>query len=275
MEGVELKDVLEFIGVEGKDLAEIKTNFDGRFVTRENAVKDEDIRTKIHGQMFGGVNTAIKRTFRDGLGVELDKEEIEGKKYEEILSLAASKVKDAHEAKVATLSDQVKASPKADEIEAEWSAKYEKVLGEKTNFESLLNDTKTEFETFRTNIETEKKSSAINGKIESLVGGLDWSDNTDKYTQTGFLTEMSKNYTLDLSDSGELQIKKDGDLIPDTSKHGDFMKPEDIYKTAANEAKLLKAPNAKTSTFVETKVNNDGLPKKRPSMATTNSHSSF
>lgn len=271
MEGVELKDILGFIGVEGKDLEEIKSNFDSRFVTRENAVKDDEIRNKIHGQMFGGVNTAIKRTFRDGFGVELDKEEIEGKKYEEILSLGASKAKEAYETKISTLSEQVKASPKAEEIEAEWKGKYEKVLGEKSNFESLLNDTKTEFETFRTNIETEKKSSAINSKIESLVSGLDWSENTDKYRKTGFLAEMSKNYSLDLSDSGDLQIKKDGNLIPDPSKHGDFMRPEDIYKVAAIDAKLLKAPNAKSSTFVKPTVNNDGMPTNpRPNRATEN-----
>jgi len=269
---MELKDIFDYVGVEAENVDDFKKAFDAKFLTRENAMSDPDIKSKITGAMAGGVTTHLRRAAKETFGFEVSKDEIEGKKIEEIFDMIATTAKAEYEGKINDLSEQVKTAPKVDEAVAEWKGKYEQVLGEKANFENLLGETKTAFEEFKTNVETEKKSGAINSKVESLIGGLDWSDQTNDFTKTGFLTEMGKNYSLDLNEKGDLQIKKDGNLIPNPAKHGDFLSPSDVYKQEAEKNKLLKAPNAKSGIFVNSQpaLNSDGVPNpnKRTNRAT-------
>jgi hypothetical protein len=85
---------------------------------------------------------------------------------------------------------------------------------------------------------------------------------------------MANNFQIDLNDAGEMQIKgQDGKMIPNASKHGEFMSPADVYRAEAEKNKMLKVANAqsaKSTNFVSTqsKVDSDGLPK-RANRATT------
>lgn len=268
---MELKDIFDYVGVEAENVDDFKKAFDAKFLTRENAMSDPDIKSKITGAMAGGITTHLRRTAKDNFGFEVSKDEIEGKKIEDIVDMIVTTAKTGYETKINDLSEQVKTTPKAEEISKEWEEKYNKVLGEKSNFESLLTETKTAFDEFKTNVETEKKTGAINHKVESMLGGLEWSEQTNDFTKTGFLAEMGKSYSLDLNEKGDLQIKKDGNLIPNPAKHGDFLSPSDVYKQEAEKNKLLKAPNAKSGTFVNSQpaLNPDGVPNpnKRPNRA--------
>lgn len=258
---MELKDIFDYVGVDAENIEDFKKAFDGKFITRENALSDSEIKSKITGAMAGGITTYLRRDAKEKFGLEVSKDEIEGKKIEDILDMVTTAAKSGYDNQISKLNEQIKSSPKVDEVVKDWEAKYEKVLGEKTNYETLLNDTKKEFEDFRVNVETEKKTGSINSKVDSMVNGLKWSEHTNDFTKSGFLASMQKDYTLDLNENGELQIKKDGNLIPNPTKHGEFLSPMDVYKSEAEKNKLLEVPNAKKGTFVNTQVvNPDGIP---------------
>ena len=267
------KEILDYIGVEADDINDFKGKFDSGFLTRENAANDDDIRSKMTGRVTGSITTHLKRTAKDSFGIEVSKDEIEGKKVEDIIDLVTGKVKETYDNQISELNEKVSKSPKVEEVAKEWEDKYNKVVAEKSNFESLLNQTKKEFETKETEWLTNQKQSTIGAQKDNLLSSLAFSKQVDELKKIGFDTYMNKTYALDLSDSGSLQIKKDGNLIPNPSKHGEFMSPKDVFEMEAKEKGLLAAPNTdKNSTFVHkpAAVNNDGLPNKRPNRVTAN-----
>jgi hypothetical protein len=272
-EGLTAQEIFEYTGVKAENLEEFKTAFDSKFLTRENAANDDEIRSKLTGRVTGSITTHLKRQAKDAFGVEVSKDEIEGKKVEEIIDLVTGRAKETYEAQISELSEKVAKSPKVEEVAKEWEDKYNKVVAEKSNFESLLNQTKQEFEAKENEWLTKQKTSTIDAKKEGLMGSLSFSKQVDDLKKIGFDTYMNKTYALDLSDDGKLQIKKDGNLIPNPSKHGEFMNPKDVFEMEAKEKGLLAAPNTeKNSNFVSkpAAVNTDGLPNNRPSRATAN-----
>lgn len=268
-EGLTIEQISEYTGVTAENLDGFKEAFDAKYLTRENAANDDGIRSAVTGRLTGSITTALKREAKDTLGIELAKDEIEGKKVEEIFSMVASKAKSTYEAQIEELNGKVSASPKVEEIEQQWQTKYDKVVAERENYANLLNTTKSEFEAKENEWLTNQKTSTIDTQKKSLLGTLQFSDQVNDLTKTGFLATMDSKYKLDLDDAGNMQIKSaDGNLIPNPAKHGEFMTPSDIYRKEAEENKLLKAPNAqstKSSTFVQPAVTTDGLPQKRES----------
>lgn len=269
-----IEQMFDYIGVKADNIDDFKNQFDGKFLTRDNAVNDSEIKSKVTGAMAGGITTHIKRSAKENFGLEISKDEIEGKKVEEIFDLIAATTKNEYETKINDLSGQLKSSPKVDEINAEWETKYNKLKGEFTDTRDLLETTKSEFEAKQTEWLTNQKQTAIKSKMDGMLAQLDFSDQVNDMTRTGFLTHMATNYQIDLNDGGEMQIKDaEGKMIPNAGKHGEFMTPADVYRAEAEKNKLLKAANAqsaKSSNFVTTqsKVDSDGFPK-RPSRATT------
>ena len=269
------EQMFDYIGINTDNIDDFKTQFDGKFLTRENAINDSEIKSKLTGAMAGGITTHIKRSAKENFGLEISKDEIEGKKVEEIFDLIAATTKNEYETKINDLSGQLKSSPKVDEINAEWESKYNKLKGEFSDTRDLLETTKSEFESKQNEWIENQKQTAIKSKMDGMLAQLDFSDQVNDMTRTGFLTHMATNYQIDLNDSGEMQIKDaEGKMIPNASKHGEFMSPADVYRAEAEKNKMLKVANAqsaKSTNFVTTqsKVDADGLPK-RPSRATTN-----
>lgn len=263
-EGLTLEQISEYTGVTAENLDGFKDAFDAKYLTRENAANDDGIRSAVTGRLTGSITTALKRSAKDTLGIELTKDEIEGKKVEEIFEMVASKAKTTYEAQIEELNGKVGASPKIEEVNAEWQTKYDKVVGERENYSNLLNTTKSEFEAKELEWATNQKTSTIDTQKKGLLGTLQFSDQVNDMTKTGFLATMDSKYKLDLDDAGNMQIKgSDGNLIPNPSKHGEFMTPSDIYKKEAEDNKLLKAPNTQSTNnriFTKPTVTPDGVP---------------
>tara|TARA_R110001599_G_scaffold174305_1_gene366255 strand:- start:337 stop:1182 length:846 start_codon:yes stop_codon:yes gene_type:complete len=268
------EQMFDYIGINTDNIDDFKSQFDGKFLTRENAINDSEIKSKLTGAMAGGITTHIKRSAKENFGLEISKDEIEGKKVEEIFDLIAATTKNEYETKINDLSGQLKSSPKVDEINAEWESKYNKLKGEFSDTRDLLETTKSEFESKQNDWIANQKQTAITSKMDGMLSQLDFSDQVNDMTRTGFLTHMANNFQIDLNDAGEMQIKgQDGKMIPNASKHGEFMSPADVYRAEAEKNKMLKVANAqsvKSANFVTTqsKVDSDGLPK-RPNRATT------
>ena len=69
-------------------------------MTRENAINDSEIKSKLTGAMAGGITTHIKRSAKENFSLEISKDEIEGKKVEEIFDLIAATTKNEYETKI-------------------------------------------------------------------------------------------------------------------------------------------------------------------------------
>ena len=74
------EQMFDYIGINTDNIDDFKTQFDGKFLTRENAINDSEIKSKLTGAMAGGITTHIKRSAKENFGLEISKDEIEGKK---------------------------------------------------------------------------------------------------------------------------------------------------------------------------------------------------
>lgn len=228
------EQILDKLGLTGVDsLDKLSDQFNKTFVSRQVALEDEEIKTKIVGKITGGLSTLMKREF------ELDAKELEGKKVEDILSVGVLKLK----SKITEL--ETNATKGKDEAVIEWQTKADKYKKEAGDYKAQVEGLGKLFEETKGTFEKEKKSWSINRGYEDSYKKVfsQFSDEVskDNLKVEGFNTLVSKTYQFDIDENSELVVfDREGKRIPSTSKMGSFLTPEEALMKIATENKLLK-----------------------------------
>lgn len=234
---VELKDVYEYLGVKPEDINSIddlKSKFEPTFVRRDQAVKDPEIVSKVTGKLTGSLRTAILSTAKE-LEVEIGDDEIKDKKVEEIAKILGSKAKE----KITAL-DKRASSNNPDDINKEWESKYTKLEKKFKDTESLLNTTKSQFETESALWATEKKSIAFNNRHKDALSKVRFKTGITDLEMKGFNAIINEKYKHEFDESGNIfPTDAKGNRISNPKVAGTFMDFEDIYNMEANELKLV------------------------------------
>lgn len=235
MDTTELLSVLGVDGVENID--QFKDKFNAKFVSREVAIKDPEIKSKVTGQITGGLTTLFKREFG------LSNEEIEGKKVEEVFSLGLEKNKKV----ISEL--EVNAGKQKDEVVIELQTKAEKYKKTADEYKFQIDGLAKALEEKESNFVKEKKGWVINhnyGETYKKVSSQ-FADEvvSDTLKIEGFNTIVSKTFQFDLDENGALAVyDKEGGRIQNPNKLGSFLTPEEALLKVANDNKLLKMNNA-------------------------------
>lgn len=234
---MELNDVLKVIGMESvKDLDQFKEKFQGKFISKEDALSDDEIKGKITGKITGAFNTKFKKLF------DLETSEIEGKKWEEILELGVTKQKNL----ISEL--EGKQGQSNDDALKDWQLKYEKAL-------KTISDYKEQNETLSKGLEaTEKtwsekytglrKNNLLEGAKSKLQSKLrDLSD----FEKLGFESIISKNIQIEFGENDEVVVKgADGKRIPNPNKIGSYLSLDEALENEAVKGNLIKKNNGGT-----------------------------
>jgi hypothetical protein len=87
------------------------------------------------------------------------------------------------------------------------------------------------------------------------LDSIPYSKEVTDIAKTGFRAILSEKYALDLDENGNPYIKdkQTNSRIPNPTKMGEFMTPEDVYKMEAEKNNLLTKvdANQKSNTFVK------------------------
>jgi hypothetical protein len=237
-----LKSIAETVGFnledESKfDLNEFKTHLDTNYILRDNVLKDEDLKKKVTGNIFGKLNTKAAQTFG------LTSGEVKEKSMEEIFEAVKSKyeaqIAEAKSAAGGSDDERVKA------LEKKLKAKedeYEQVKGGLTEWE-------TKYNTDTTELKTKAKNTQLNYKLNEAFSKVGFIDeyNTDEIRQAGFKAVVNAKYKIDLDEeSGNIIVTdKDGKHIKHPTKTGAFADFKTVLEIEAEAAKLLKKNNGK------------------------------
>ncbi len=242
---IELKDVADFIGIEITEettVDQVKESFNKKYVPT-------DKHSKALGEVNGIISSATKKAFKD-IGIEYDSEELKGMETKDLPSFFATKAKakfDQYETDKGSTAEQ---------IEEKYKSDIEKYKGQITERDTLLNDVKTQFDTFKTEVGTKERTGKIQGEFAKSIGALKFSESVHELAQEGFKAKLSSTYSFDLNEEGKHVVKdSDGNLITSKVKAGEPATYDEVITTAFKESGLEQVVNPKkTTTFTPTPV---------------------
>jgi hypothetical protein len=227
---LKVEDVLSYIGIEDvKDFDTFKSKFNEKHVSREMAVKDDDIKKAVTGAVYGSLFREAKRKFKDA-GVEFEAGEVADNDVKSLLDIGTGKIASKFE-------ELTKAAPDVEK----WQQAVEKEKRKANEFSELLNATKSELEKVQTEAVTKVKAVKLDVAKKDIFGKIKFGESVNEFTRKGFDAAMSERYKLDIDE------ETGGAVILDAAtgsrvKHPDkaeFADPVTIFTLEAEKAGLL------------------------------------
>ena len=237
---METQELLKKLGYQGNPESQeeidnfLNTEIIHSRIAQEHPVVKELLK-KEHGRAKGAAETAIKRTFRDQLGVDLSDAELQDAKLDDLLGEASARIKD----KISALEAQ-KGGASSEEI-GKLQKEIDKYKGKLTEQQGLFEKTKQqleekekEFAGFRTNLTKSQR-------VEKAWEGVKLVE--DKYKVKGFKAEFAEKYKVELAEEGD--NSKDGLIIKDAQGNrvtmgNDYATLSELLAKEASDAGVLK-----------------------------------
>lgn len=235
----EQEELIKYLGLdEAESLDKAKETFQSQFV------KTEELSSTV-GKITGSVINVTRKAFSP-FGVELTDDDFKGKKVEDVLRDASNKAKETYEAKAKEWEARASGNG-SEELIKEWEKKHnllEKKLKEEAN---ARQEAISGLESFKAQVEQEKKSNTINSVFENSLRGIKTDPSVSDITMKGFRAVFSEKYAIDLEEEGSIVVKdkKSGERIKNDKKAGGFLGLDELLlKEAADANILMKNPNA-------------------------------
>lgn len=240
---MDLSKIFEYQGIElGEEATfdDYKKAFDERYITKENAVKDEGIRTHFMGEATSTHAREILRTAKEN-DIELTPDE---KKLPigDLSRLVLVKKSEKLDSKIKELeSGSKKPSEELTALKEKYdslSTRLNEELSAKQEVQSLLEKKENEFVTFQ-------KDFKLDQAKESIFNGITYSDNADDLRKKGFMATIGEKYRFSLAeDESPIITDVEGNRIKDPNKHGSFLAPQDVLNNELEAAGLAKKVDA-------------------------------
>jgi len=184
-----------------KTVDDFKTYLQSTWIHRDMVESDKELIDKIYGRRLGAINTELIKNFKD-FGVS--KADTEGKKIEDLLKLASSKVNE----KIKELNENAGKSDdkKLEDLQTKLNALTEKyqlsenaVLAANQEKEKLSNDFNSKMKEFK-----------LNTVFNNVKSAIKWKDDITEVEKIGFDAMLKNKYRFDV-DEKENPIVLDGD----------------------------------------------------------------
>ena len=226
---VDSKEMAKWLFDQEKEFAsldEFKDELAKKYVSREVAVDDEDIRNRVTGKTLGSLETKFKRSFN------LTEDDVKGKKLSDLFEVAQQRMNTQME----ELKEQAKNTGKDDEGYKTQLAELKRQKGE---YETLAGELTQKLE--QKEIESQKAidNYIINQEVMKIKSSLSWSDSVNQFAKKGFDLELNERYIFALSDGKLVVTDKDGSQIKNEKGTG-YLTPEELVRTEADKAQMLK-----------------------------------
>lgn len=226
---VDSKEMAKWLFDQEKEFAsldEFKEELAKKYVSREVAVDDEDIRNRVTGKTLGSLETKFKRAFN------LTEDDVKGKKLSDLFEVAQQRINTQME----DLKEQAKNTGKDDEAYKTQLAELKRQKGE---YETLAGELTQKLE--QKEVESQKAidNYIINQEVMKIKANLAWSDSVNQFAKKGFDLELNERYIFALSDGKLVVTDKDGNQIKNEKGTG-YLTPEELVRTEADKAQMLK-----------------------------------
>lgn len=233
---IEIKDFLASIGYEGEAETpdQVVEYLNSKFVTKDKAHEDPDIKRKIEGRVFGEAYGELAK-LTDG---KFSKSELEKKPFKEAFGEVTSYFKSEVEGiKAKSKEGQSKQLTELQEKLAD----YEKSAQDYVRDNGIL---KSKLQEVEQNADQKVRSYIVGMRRKEIESKMPWKEGMTDIERAGLNVYIESNYKIEADESGSVIVKdKDGHTIPSKAKAGEVKTLEDIYAEVAENGNLLKKNN--------------------------------
>jgi|SRR3972149_6117292 len=221
-----------------KTVDDFKTYLQSTWIHRDMVESDKELIDKIYGRRLGAINTELIKNFKD-FGVS--KADTEGKKIEDLLKLASSKVNE----KIKELNENAGKSDdkKLEDLQTKLNALTEKyqlsenaVLAANQEKEKLSNDFNSKMKEFK-----------LNTVFNNVKSAIKWKDDITEVEKIGFDAMLKNKYRFDVDEKeNPIVLDGDGNKVKN-QKATAFISLQELVEKEATDQKLIKLNNAGAS----------------------------
>lgn len=234
---MEIKDLTEFLGVTAENINDFKEAFNKKYIFTET-------HSKTLGEINGKVSHELKKAFK-AIGVEVTSEELKEKSLTEIPALISEKVKSRFE----ELESATKLTK--EQIEEKVGKDLSKYKQQLADLTTIHETTKNEYETFKSQVETDKRNFVINTKKSQVIGGLKFSESANEFARKGWEISLSEKYAFDIDEGRHIVRDGNGNIVPSTVKAGEPASYEEVIEKEFKQSGLGAVTDPKkVTTFV-------------------------
>lgn len=260
---MDIKDVTSWLGIEADNLDKFKEQFQQKYLTEEQILKDKEVLGKFTGKTLGKISTELTRIGR-AQGIEFTKDEVEGKTIEEMTNLFLTKQAQTYTSQIEDLKKV--ASSSGDEKAKEWESKFEKLQNKYKDTEGLLKKTSEEFEGFKQIAAQQVKGVKLDYVRNNVWSSVKFDPTVDQLKKKGFEATIKEQYVIDLDENDNPFIAtKEGKRIPSPQRHDQFLSVEEVLNMEAEKAGLTaKNPKAGQPAFFTPSTQQVNTPQPKP-----------
>lgn len=232
-----------------EDLESLKSKFASDYARKETfkneLAKDPNFVNPLIGKRLGTIETKLKQTAKDKLGLEFDAGEFKDKTIEDILELTADKFKGKYTNDIEDLKRKFTSDPS--EITKEWEEKLKISKQEVENWKNEATKASQEFESFKQTLEVEKKSRALKENLDKAFSSIKFAPEASELVIEGFKTKVLGEVKFDFDENNNFTtFDKEGKTLFNPKKHGQPYSPEEYLKDKAIEYKVYQLnPNSR------------------------------
>lgn len=231
---VEVKEIITHLfdkEVEFESLEKFKDELNKKFVSREIAADDEEIKNKVTGKVLGTIETKLKREFG------LTEQEVSGKKVSELVELAGQKNK----AKIEELEAKIKTGKSEGDDEKVKKLQEDLTLAKKAaqDYEVLAKENERKLEEAKTEYAQKEQTMEVRFKLDQLKATMQWAESANQFARKGWENHISENYTFVMNDGKLAVTDKQGNHIKNEKGTG-YLSPNELLAMEAEKAGLLK-----------------------------------
>lgn len=219
-----MKEFFDYIGIDGEDLDSLKSKFEQRFISKDKAATDEDIRKTHFKTAYKAFDSVLERNFAD----IVDSEELsKAEKTADKIALLRSKI----DGQIEDFKLKLEGNKKPSDREAELLKSIDDYKAQINLKENGIKEWETKFNESETNFTNELKSIRTGQAFTSeVLGLLTFSDQKDEIWKKGFLNELQGKYIVEHNgDKLIVRNRVDGTPIANPKKHGEELTPFEVY----------------------------------------------
>ena len=239
---LELKDLQEFVKYIGIDIdlekttvQDLKAQFEPKYLAKEHAHTNEEIRSKVAGEYFNKNTNYIKKLW------DLPTEKVQDKDGKTLpLETILSNIKESVDSQLTELKTQAHSTndKKVNDLSAQLQEKSKDFEQLQQEFTKTIQQKESTIQQYQKSI-YEKDLQQLLQKEKSQVP---LSQNVSPLTLKGFEVELHNKYNFELNEKGDSIVIKDkeGQLVFSKEKAGQPATAKEIYELEAKSNNLLK-----------------------------------
>jgi molybdopterin converting factor small subunit len=240
---MELKEILEKLDLPAEIAESDKPEeafvnaFKAKYISKEMALNDKDIVSKVSGKFFGPLNTKLKQVFG------FTHSEIEGKKIEEIIDMGGEKFN----TEISTLKET--ATKGNDEKLSSLTEELDKAKKSAHKYKTDLETLSTTYQQDQEKWKGELKNHKVNYILNTEKSKVPFIDGISPVQKAGYETILKEKYIFDIDDQENPVVydAKTKEPIQNPKKVGSYYGVKDVLEIEAASNGLLKQNNVKPS----------------------------